>query len=712
MIAQQQKFADKSFYLVDSLVLEELSESNLRLIDSCLTLYHKTKEDSAKWKHLNVIIENTYSDDWYKFQKIANLITDDKLKQNLSKKEEETFLSYKAENLNNKGYWEAEKGNLNKATELYIQAVNIQRRIKKDGKLAIHLSNLGNNYYKQGRIQKAIETYEESVILSKKINNKNTSYIISNLAMIYNNLDRIDEAYQLLKEAEEHDKSSEFSLQKAKIYTDLGTISKTKFKDYEKALFYYNKSLTIYKKLQDNRKIADQYYYISDAYLVKQTHDTTKALNYLEQSLNLYIKTNDVSGISSCYERFSRIYLKQNKKDSALIFSEKAYDFALKSNRPQIIQKASLSLSNAFDSLRNYKKAFFFYRKHEKMLDSIKNNENTFALAKTEAKLHYENEKTLENIKHQSELKIKEAEADKQMLYKRFFILGSIFLIIILFVIIRQLTKSNKQKTVIEQSNLKLEEQHNEITSSITYAKRIQNAILPPVDLIKESFQNSFILYKPKDIVSGDFYWLEKTNNKVHFAVADCTGHGVPGAMVSVICNNGLNRSVREYQLEEPNKILDKTREIVIKEFEKSGEDIKDGMDISIITIDKNKKSLEFAGAHNALWIIRKENSNYNLIELKGDKQPIGNFENSFPFTIKKVELLKGDTIYLSSDGYADQFGGDRNKKIKSANFKKLLLEIQDLTLILQKEKLQVFFDDWKGDYEQLDDVCVVGIKI
>jgi serine phosphatase RsbU (regulator of sigma subunit) len=225
--------------------------------------------------------------------------------------------------------------------------------------------------------------------------------------------------------------------------------------------------------------------------------------------------------------------------------------------------------------------------------------------------------------------------------------------------------------------------------------------------------QESFILYKPKDIVAGDFYWLESVPGPgkndsplVLFAAADCTGHGVPGAMVSVVCNNGLNRSVREYGLTDPGKILDKTREIVVQEFEKSEEEVKDGMDIALCSLKGT--TLQYAGAHNPLWIIR----NGELLETKANKQPIGKFDNPEPYTTHTIELQKGDSVYIFSDGFADQFGGDNGKKLKTANFKKLLLSIQKENMQKQKELIDEAFESWKGNIEQLDDVCVIGVKI
>jgi serine phosphatase RsbU (regulator of sigma subunit) len=251
-----------------------------------------------------------------------------------------------------------------------------------------------------------------------------------------------------------------------------------------------------------------------------------------------------------------------------------------------------------------------------------------------------------------------------------------------------------------------LEEKNTEILDSINYAKRIQSAILPSDEFVSQHFPNSFILYKPKDIVAGDFYWMEVTDEAVFIAAADCTGHGVPGAMVSVVCNNALNRSVREFGLRAPGEILDKTREIVIAEFAEGGEDVKDGMDIALLAFSNDK--LKYAGAHNPLWVIRKG----EIIETKADKQPIGKFEPILPYTTHEFDLKKEDSIYIFSDGFVDQFGGDKGKKLKSQKFRDRLIEIQDRSLADQKADLDRAFEAWKGDLEQVDDVCIIGLRV
>jgi serine phosphatase RsbU (regulator of sigma subunit) len=294
---------------------------------------------------------------------------------------------------------------------------------------------------------------------------------------------------------------------------------------------------------------------------------------------------------------------------------------------------------------------------------------------------------------------------------------------------IKKLNEKNIQlETIVKQRTAEItlqkklvEEKNKEIVDSINYAKRIQNAILPPSRIVKEYLEKSFIIYKPKDIVAGDFYWLEVlrqgTDDLILFAAADCTGHGVPGAMVSVICNNGLNRSVREHHINETGKILDKTREIVIQEFEKSDDEVKDGMDISICGLNLSTNQLQWSGANNPLWIIR----NGVLIEYKPDKQPIGKFENQQPFTTHFIDLFVGDTIYIFTDGFADQFGGEKGKKFMYKPFKNLLLEIQQMDMSQQKEVIEEAFENWKTwkvageivrETEQIDDVCIIGVRI
>lgn len=266
-----------------------------------------------------------------------------------------------------------------------------------------------------------------------------------------------------------------------------------------------------------------------------------------------------------------------------------------------------------------------------------------------------------------------------------------------------------EQNHLLEHQKAEIEEKTNDILDSIKYAKRIQNTILPGEDKLSKIFEHDhFVLYKPKDIVSGDFYWATRFENKSIFSAIDCTGHGVPGAFVSIVGFNALNRTVNEFKLRQPAAILDKLTELVVDTFSQSESNIKDGMDIGLCSIDNTTLKLEFSGANNPCVIIR----NGEAIELKPDKQPIGEFEERKPFTNHDFQLQKGDCVYILSDGYADQFGGPKGKKLKFKALRDLLIEISTLDVKMQLKRLDDSFMSWKGDYEQLDDVCLFGVRI
>jgi serine phosphatase RsbU (regulator of sigma subunit) len=255
-----------------------------------------------------------------------------------------------------------------------------------------------------------------------------------------------------------------------------------------------------------------------------------------------------------------------------------------------------------------------------------------------------------------------------------------------------------------------MEEKNREVLDSIHYAQRLQTAILPTSQFIYENIRESFVLFMPKDIVSGDFYWMKKVGDRILVAAVDCTGHGVPGAMVSIVGANGLNRCVNEFGLTKPSDILDKLRELVIETFDASHEEVKDGMDMSLLSVDIKNHKLEYAGANNPLWMAINETKQIEII--KADKQPIGKFDHAKPFTNHEVQLEKGDCVYIFTDGYADQFGGTKGKKLKYKPLQELILSNTHLPMHEQKTILHNSFIEWMSDFEQVDDVCIIGVKL
>ncbi len=276
-----------------------------------------------------------------------------------------------------------------------------------------------------------------------------------------------------------------------------------------------------------------------------------------------------------------------------------------------------------------------------------------------------------------------------------------------------------ESKEEIESQRDILYKQKQEIVDSINYAQRIQAAVLPSDEFMNEVLKEHFVFFKPRDIVSGDFYWIKKIKKFSFIVAADCTGHGVPGAFMSMLGSSFLNEIVTSRTLDSAGEVLNRLRNKVKKSLHQKGEsgEQKDGMDLSLMIIDWETLEMQFAGAYNSLFIIRKKNENneeepYEFIKLKADRQPIGIYIREKDFTNHTFQLQKGDTIYAFSDGYVDQFGGDTGGKFKSRRFQAMLLSFQDKTMEEQKHILGRTFTKWKRDTEQIDDVLIIGMRI
>ncbi len=279
---------------------------------------------------------------------------------------------------------------------------------------------------------------------------------------------------------------------------------------------------------------------------------------------------------------------------------------------------------------------------------------------------------------------------------------------------LEQKVKDRTAEVVRQKEEIEIKNKH--ITDSIRYAKRIQNAILPPDNYVKQLLPNSFILYRPKDIVSGDFYWMTKKNNLTIYAAVDCTGHGVPGAFMSIVGNNQLNYAIDVKKARTAASILDCLNEGVVETLREKGNEhaglsgVKDGMDLALCVIDHKNMKLQFAGANNPLCLVRDG----ELTQIKGDKMAIGgNFDDELPkFTNHEIDLQKGDILYTFSDGYPDQFGGHDGRKFMVKKFRELLLKIHANPIEEQEEILNNILEEWRGKEEQVDDIIVIGVKI
>jgi phosphoserine phosphatase RsbU/P len=272
-----------------------------------------------------------------------------------------------------------------------------------------------------------------------------------------------------------------------------------------------------------------------------------------------------------------------------------------------------------------------------------------------------------------------------------------------------------KENVVITKQKEELFDKNKEITDSINYAKRIQRAFIPKENEFSKAFKDSFVLFKPKDIVSGDFYWFHQVEDRVYYATADCTGHGVPGGFMTMLGLSFLEEIVSQNVAKDPADVLNIIRQRIINTLKQTGsaEESKDGMDVVLCCIDKKKMKLTYAAANNSFYILRKdENGNKELIEKKGDKQPCGFFPDPQPFTLREVELKENDIIYTLTDGYPDQFGGKKGKKFRYKALEEMLTQNSDLPFTEQRDILNKTIEDWMGKLEQVDDILVIGVKI
>lgn len=540
---------------------------------------------------------------------------------------------------------------------------------------------------------------------------------------------------------------------------------------YENALVFFQKAL----KVGDNITQSDSYVNISQIYLKMEAYDNAKinaekaldlgkknddlyveasaldvlgqveaynnkfasSTEYLQLSLHIKESLGDQQGISATLIMLGQNYKNSGAIDTSMIYINKAFIIAKEIGANEQIRIALGELAKLFAISGDYQAAFAHQTQFIEINDAIANDQASKKIEEMKDEL---NKKI-----QQDKITMMEKEKEHEKRTFRLFIGVGVFIIIMIIlgagVIYNRYQMKKKAHAVLEHKNQIIEEQkhileekNTEILDSITYAKRIQTAILPSDKFVAETLENSFVLYKPKDIIAGDFYWLEQTDETLLFAAADCTGHGVPGAMVSVVCNNALNRSVREFDLNQPSKILDKTRAVVIEQFEKSESEVKDGMDISLCALNKETLKLNWSGANNPIWIVRKiENPNlkanktagenveilpnvvgeqHHLFEIKADKQPIGKYADPKPFTNWEIDLMKEDVVYIFTDGFADQFGGEKGKKYMAATMKKLILSIQNITIKDQKNIINTTFENYRGDHEQIDDVCVIGVQV
>jgi serine phosphatase RsbU (regulator of sigma subunit) len=632
---------------------------------------------------------------------------------------------FSALNLKGISYYFQSKYDL--AIKFYNQALVIQKSLNYQKGIAATLNNIGAVYYDQGDYKNALENWKNSLEYEEKINNQ------IGIASTYNNIGII---YHALSEdsiaIDYYNKSIDIQIKlnnKHGEANSLNNIGVIYLNDsiYDIALEYFKRSLKICEDIEATTDLTLSLHNIGSIY--SNSNEFEKAEKYLNRCLIIQKKLKDQNGVASTYYSLGEVYNKKSNFKKAISYLNLSLNIALEIDATALLKEIYLKLSDSYNKTGNFKKAYEMQKLYiEKYKIIIQKENDKKIFIELERSKHKNEQKALQekhSIEQQNKDEKHRLEDEKHFLeqenkdFQRTILFGVLGLTLLFTLFMyNRFRISNNQKNIIKKQKDQtdnafdqLEIKNNEIMDSINYAKRIQSAILPQLKTLNKYLKNHFIYYQPKDIVAGDFYWLEAskaTNGAILFAVADCTGHGVPGAMVSVICNNGLNRSVREHGITEPGKILDKTLEIITEEFEKSEDDVKDGMDIALCKIEGDL--LSYAGAHNPLWIIR--NNSNEIEEIPANKQSIGIYDHLQPFETKTAKLQKGDTVYLFTDGYIDQFGGERGKKYKSKKLKSFLIDIKDKSMEEQHQLLKKEFESWRGNLEQIDDVCIMGVRI
>jgi tetratricopeptide (TPR) repeat protein len=645
------------------------------------------------------------------------------------------------------------KGKPADAIEYGKQALDLSLQLEFQGGLSSSYQMLAYAYDHTSDYPKAIEAYEKAYEISVKTGNKkDAAFIRNNLATIYiyqtNYPKALEELVKSLQISEEcgdkegiarayinmgiiyrnqkqNRKAEEYYLKGKKVCEEIGMKRGLGFVNsnlaviyeedgnYDKAIEAYEKALEIHEESGNLEMIATISTNIGDLYVKMQQYP--KAAEFLQKGLRQREESGDKKGIADSRLKVGMLESALGNSAAAIGHYRASITISEEIKTPELLRYGHKQLAEELYKTGKYKEAYDHYTKFHEITDSIFNEENSRVIS--DIKTNFEVQKKETELKARAEaqeaIAAEEKKRQRLLLYS---VAGILFIVLIFsFFLFKRFQVTRRQKKIIEQKSLETEAQKNlveekqrEIIDSITYAKRLQQAILPPDPELKKYLPHSFLVYDPKDIVAGDFYWLHTNETDIYIAAADCTGHGVPGAMVSVVCSNALNRSVNEFAMRETGEILDKTRELVIATFEKSGENVKDGMDISLLRIKKGSTAIQWSGANNPLWYV----CNGVISEIKGDKQPVGKSDHNLRFKSHDLTLQKDNMLYLFTDGFADQFGGTKGKKFKSTQLKSLLLRVSSMEVDEQKTIIRDEYMRWKGELEQIDDICIIGIRL
>jgi len=614
---------------------------------------------------------------------------------------------------NNIGILHWQQGKLKEASIALEKSKSYHEKVKNSKGVASALVNLGLIYKDRGNHVQAIKNYKHALSIAEQFEDDNLkARIFNNVGIIYMEQADTSSAWsnysQSLKIARANDNKPMIH----DVLNNMGTMCSDNG-NLDEALSYYLESLEIRKSIGDQNAMLVSLINIGNIHLKR--NENHESLKYFNDALRMAEAIDNKRGISNALNGLGTANAQMGQTQTAIRYSQQALIIAQNIGLAMEIEAASNMLYDLYKEMGNYSRALEMYELHIATRDSTKSEENQREVLRQEYKYEYEKEALADSLVFAKKEALSQAEI-KRKNQQRNALMGGLGLITIFSgLLYNRFRVTRKQKKVIEVQKAEVEAQkeqvehkNEEIMASITYAKKLQTAVLPPARVVKEFFANSFLLYLPRDIVSGDFYWMESKGDVSYFAVADCTGHGVPGAMLSVIGMNGLNRALNEQKLTEPKDILTSLSDHVQRHFEQSESTVRDGMDICLCALNNKTKKLTFSGANNPVWIAR----NGEMHILNGDRRAIGHHNTDTKFTQQEFQLQDGDVIYLSSDGYQDQLGGPKTRKLMKKVFREKLLALSTKPLETQRETLLSDLELWQQDTPQTDDICVMGIRV
>ncbi len=607
---------------------------------------------------------------------------------------------------------------------------------------AISFNNIGIMYDIKNKPAKSIDYYLKAVSIYEKIKNyQNLFGTYQNIALVLINQQKNEDALKYLKKALQYVDSIDKSISPANLYSNIGIVYDN-LQQFDTALVYYNLSLEMARKFKIDKQIATALTNIAaNLRLQKRLNESIK---YLNEALAIKQKLGNKSSIAVSQVGLGEVYYMMKQYNKAIAYFLQGIENAKQTGYKMYEKQGYQGIYKAYKELGDYKNAYKYQELYMILQDSLINDKNNKIVEELQTK--YETEKKEEQIKrqeaeigkHKAEKLAQDIKLKKERTQKIALFVGLLLTIALIIVALRSIRnkkranialaayleeiKQQKEEITAQRDEIEAQrdlaatqrdliiEQKQAITDSIQYAYKIQTAVIPDDGYMSSLLKDYFVLYKPRDIVSGDFYWLGKQNGKLIIIAADCTGHGVPGAFMSMLGFAFINDIVNKERITSPAEILNKLRKSIIKALNQHGkdDDQKDGMDAAAITIDIKNNRMQFAGANNPLYIIK----NNELIEKKADKMPVSIYRVMNDFTNHDIEIQQNDVFYIFSDGYADQFGGEKGKKFKYKNFRELLLSISDKPMAEQKEILNTTFEKWKQNFDQIDDVLVMGVKI